>query len=32
MTLTAILTLAGAGCVLTRVRAAKHADGWHVND
>ena len=28
----AIMTIAGAGCVLVRVRAAKHADGWHVND
>ena len=30
--LAAIMTLTGAGCVLVRVRAAKHADGWHVND
>lgn len=31
-TLAAIMTLTGAGCVLVKVRAAKHADGWHVND
>ena len=30
--LAAIMTLTGAGCVLVRVRSAKHADGWHVND
>lgn len=28
-TLAAIMTIAGAGCVLVRVRSAKHADGWH---
>ena len=28
-TLAAIMTIAGAGCVLLRVRSAKHADGWH---
>lgn len=27
--LAAIMTIAGAGCVLVRVRSAKHADGWH---
>ena len=25
----AIMTIAGAGCLLLRVRSAKHADGWH---
>ena len=29
MLLAAIMTIAGAGCVLVRVRSAKHADGWH---
>lgn len=28
-TLAAIMTIAGAGCVLVKVRSAKHADGWH---
>ena len=28
-TLAVIMTIAGAGCVLVRVRSAKHADGWH---
>jgi len=23
------MTIAGAGCVLVKVRSAKHADGWH---
>ena len=29
MLLAAIMTIAGAGCVLVKVRSAKHADGWH---